>query len=390
MKAKYVAREIEKEIIAAARQFPVVVLTGARQTGKSTLLQHVFPKATYVTLDDPLIRQAAREDPRTFLAGARQMIVDEIQLLPDLLPYIKMAVDADRRSTGRFLLTGSQIFPLMADLGESLAGRAAVYRLHPFSCIESQTRSGTPATCFRRLFEGFYPEVVVHGVDRNRFYASYVQTYLERDIRLLTAVHDLRLFQNIVELLAARIGGLLNLNELAKEAGVSFSTVQRWLSLLESTGLVYLLRPYSRNITRRVVKSPKLYFGDTGLAAWLLRYLDSETLRHGPQSGAFFENLVVLECLKHKSNVGINAELFFYRDSNHNEVDLLIDKGPAVTLVEIKQTATPRAEHFGTMKNLSSLFPNANGYVACLSAKEEPFSATFSAIPWHMLAARII
>ena len=230
----------------------------------------------------------------------------------------------------------------------------------------------------------------MHGADRNRFFASYVQTYLERDIRLLTAVHDLRLFQNVVELLAARVGCLLNLNEIAKEAGVSFSTVQRWLSLLESTGLVFMLRPYSRKMTRRVVKTPKLYFGDTGLAAWLLRYPDPELLRGGPQSGAFFENLVVLECLKRKASLARNAELFFYRDSNRNEIDLVVEAGSSVTLVEIKQSATPRAEHFSTLSRLLPLFPKARGYVAAPIAKDEPFSSALSAIPWHTLAARVL
>lgn len=390
MKNKYVIREIQQEISAAVQQFPVVVVTGARQTGKSTLLLHLFPQAEYLTLDDPLTRQAAQEDPRTFLTRAPQMIIDEIHNLPELLPYIKIAVDAKRRANGRFLLTGSQVFPLMAGLGESLAGRAAVYRLHPFSCSELGWRPLTAADCFRKLFTGFYPEIAAHQADRNRFFASYVQTYLERDIRQLTAVHDLRLFQNVIELLAARIGCLLNLNEIAKEAGVSFSTVQRWLSLLESTGLVFLLRPYSRNMTRRIVKSPKLYFGDTGLIAWLLRYPDPELLRFGPQSGAFFENLVVLECLKRKANFARNTELFFYRDSNRNEIDLVVDAGPNVTLVEIKQSATPRSEHFHTLSRMLPLFPGAHGYVASPIEKEEPYSASLSAIPWHTLAARML
>lgn len=390
MKAPYVPREIEREIDSAARQFPVVVVTGSRQTGKSTLLRHVFSEATYVTLDDPLVLRAAQEDPRTFLSRSNVMLIDEIQQFPGLLPFIKMAVDADRHVNGRFLLTGSQVFPLMAGLGESLAGRAAVYRLYPFSCAELGDLPDQPSACFRRLFDGFYPEVSVHGADRGRFFSSYVQTYLERDIRLLTAVHDLRLFQNVVELLAARIGGLLNMNEIAKEAGVSFSTVQRWLSLLESTGIIVLLRPYSRNVTRRVVKAPKLYFGDTGLAAWLLRYPDAETLRHGPQSGAVFENLVILECLKRKANLNLNAELFFYRDSNRNEVDLLVDFGARLSLVEIKQTATPRAEHFNALGRLLPLFPKASGVVACLSPREEPFTDRLSAIPWHRVAGQVL
>jgi len=388
MLENYIRREIEPEIRAAAAQFPVLVLTGARQTGKSTLLRHIFPEADYVTLDDPLTRQAAQEDPRTFLARASQIIVDEIQRFPELLPRIKIAVDADRHAHGCFLLTGSQVFPLMAGVGESLAGRAAIYRLHPFSCAEMHWCEDTPQSCFQKIFNGFYPEILAHGAAPRRFFAAYVQTYLERDIRLLTAVQDLRTFQAFVELLAARVGALLNLNEAAKECGVSFTTARRWLSLLESTGIVFLLRPFSHNITRRVIKSPKLYFGDTGLAAWLLRYPDAETLRAGPQSGALFENLVVLELLKLKANLALNCEFFFYRDSNANEIDLVVDTGGAPSLIEIKQTATPRMEHFKTIKALSPLFPDATGYVVSLTTKQEQLAEHLFSVPFHALPGK--
>jgi uncharacterized protein len=389
MKSTYVPRDIEQELIAATKQFPVVVLTGARQTGKSTLLRHLFPKMATASLDDPFTRQAAQEDPRSFLTQAPQIVIDEIQHLPDLLPYIKILVDADRRNAGRFLLTGSQIFPLMAGLGESLAGRAAIFHLLPFSHHELGNPPQSIERCFHRIFNGFYPDVVAHGVNANRFFSSYVQTYLERDIRLMTAVHDLKLFQNLIGLLAARIGNLLNLNELAKEAGISATTVRRWITLLESTGLVILLRPYSGNPTKRIVKSPKLYFGDTGLAAWLLRYPTAESLRHGPQSGAFFENLVLLECLKHKANFGTAGELFFYRDSNHNEIDLVVSSGSLTRLVEIKQSATPKASHFDAVQRLLPLFPQAQAYVALASSKEERLSAHLSALPWTQIATRV-
>jgi predicted AAA+ superfamily ATPase len=389
MSKGYISRAIEPELLAAAKEFPVLVVTGARQTGKSTLLRHAFPRAAYVTLDDPLTRQAALEDPRTFLARAPQLIIDEIQSLPELLPHIKIAVDADRHAHGHFLLTGSQVFPLMSGIGESLAGRAAIYHLRPFSCAEMRWDTDTPQTCFQKIFNGFYPEILAHSADSRRFFSSYVQTYLERDIRLLTAVHDLRLFQAFVELLAARVGALLNLNEIAKEVGVSFPTARRWLSLLESTGIVFLLRPFSRNITRRVTKSPKLYFGDTGLVTWLLRYPNAETLQIGPHSGALFENLVILELLKHRDNHALNYEFFFYRDSSANEIDLVLDAGVSLSLIEIKQTATPRAEHFKTIKNLFPLFPNATGYVCSLTAAEETFSANLFSIPFHTLIEKI-
>ena len=389
MNPVYIPRDIEKELLAAARQFPVVAVTGARQTGKSTLLKQLFPKVAYATLDDPFTRQAAQEDPRTFLTQAPRLVIDEIQHLPDLLPHIKVLVDADRRNAGRFLLTGSQVFPLMAGLGESLAGRAAIYHLQPFSHRELGNPPLSLDRSFQRIFDGFYPDVAVHGVDRNRFFSSYVQTYLERDIRLMTAVHDLKLFQSLIGLLAARIGNLLNLNELAKEAGISAATVRRWLTLLEATGILYLLRPYSGNVSKRIVKSPKLYFGDTGLAAWLLRYPTAESLRHGPQSGAFFENLVLLECLKHKANFADVAELFFYRDSNHNEIDLVVASGSATRLIEIKQTATPKAAHFDAIRRMLPLFPHLQAYVALSSPKAEQLAANLTALPWTQIADRV-
>ena len=390
MKETYLHRDMEKELVAAARQFPVIVLTGARQTGKSTLLKNLFPDVFYATLDDPFTRQAALEDPRSFLTRAPRMLVDEIQHLPGLLPFMKILVDEDRRNTGRFILTGSQIFPLMAGLGESLAGRAAIYHLRPFSHHELGNPSLSTDRTFQRIFDGFYPDIAVHGVDRNRFFSSYVQTYLERDIRLMTAVHDLGLFQKLLGLLAARVGNLLNIHELAKEAGLSATTVRRWTSLLENAGLVFLLRPWFANPTKRLIKAPKLYFGDTGLAAWLLRYPTSESLQNGPQSGAFFENLVILECLKHKANYPDPSELFFYRDSNHNEIDRVVAAGSSTHLVEIKATATPRASHFDIIKRLAPLFPGPTSLVAATGTNEETLAANLSAIPWCQVASRVL
>lgn len=378
---RYIPRAIEKELKAAAREFPVVVLTGPRQTGKSTLLQKTFPRHEYVTFDDPVTRKLAAEDPKAFLARARRMIIDEIQYLPEILPYIKMSADQDREEKGRFLLTGSQYFPLMAGLGESLAGRAALYELLGFSLEE--TLPAKSADPFKLLFKGFYPEVAAGGADRNRFYASYLQTYLERDIRQIASVQDLRVFQNFLELLAARAGALLNLNEIAKECGTSFTTASRWLSLLETTRIVYLLRPYHRNISKRVVKSPKVYFTDTGLLAYLLRYPGADVLRAGPQAGALFENFMVIELLKYKLNHNRNYELYFYRDSNANEIDILLDFGISRKMLEIKATATPRTEHLTNVKKLGAELKATKGYLVTLSGKREPVGKDIEVLPWR-------
>ena len=372
MKIAYVPRHIENRLKRSAAQFPVLVLTGPRQSGKSTLLQKMFPRYEYSTMDDPFKRNLAMRDPLSFLENLGEpAIIDEIQYVPGILPYLKMAVDRERGRNGRFLLTGSQIFPLMSGISESLAGRVALHELLGFSGAELGERAkvGSAAACFDLLYRGFFPEPAVHGVDVDDFYRSYLQTYLERDIRQIRSVQDLHLFQNFLELLAARAGGILKLNEVAKECGISHTTAGKWLSLLETTRIVYLLRPYYRNLSKRVIKSPKLYFTDTGLLAFLLKYPDAKTLLAGPAAGAFFENFIIIEVLKHKFNYGGLFELYFYRDSNQNEIDLILDFGRHLKLMEIKQAKTLRREFFTMMKKTADIFKNGRPYLISMSSE---------------------
>ncbi len=384
MTLRYISRAVESALKTAARQFPVIVLTGPRQTGKSTLLSHLFPSFTHVTLDDPAQRALAKEDPRLFLEtlGDRALI-DEIQYAPELLPYIKMLVDQSRKGRRRVLLTGSQVFPLMAGLSESLAGRAAVFELLGFSWEELPVlpRVTAPA-CFERMFRGFYPVPALRQADPRVFYGSYVNTYLERDIRQIRSVEDLSLFQSFLQLLAGRVGSPLNLNEVARLCGVSHPTARKWLSLLETTRIVYLLRPYTKNITKRVVKSPKLYFTDTGLLAYLLRYPDATTLLHGPLAGAVFENLVVIDLLKRKQNLQGRYELAFYRDSNGNEMDIVLEGGDQKVLLEVKMSQTPRLEWAAAFEKLGDTFPGAKGRVLCLADKKMALSKNVECLPW--------
>ncbi len=388
---KYVHRALEKELIAAGKEFPVIVLTGPRQTGKSTLLQNTFPKHYYATLDDPLTRKLAHDDPYAFLSRAERMIIDEIQYLPELLPFVKIVVDRNRENNGHFILTGSQYFSLMAGVSESLAGRVALYELLGFSLEEIPSPpakikgNAEIETILKVIYNGFFPEIAVHGVDRNRFYVSYLQTYLERDIRQITSVHDLKVFQNFLELLAARAGSLFNLSEISKECGISFASARRWLSLLETTRIVYLLRPYAKNMSKRVVKSPKLYFTDTGLLSYLLRYPDSVTMQNGPQSGAFFENFIVTEILKYKFNHNLNFEIYFYRDSHHNEIDIVLDYGVSLKLIEVKLTVTPREEHFSVMKRVVKEFKNAQGWLVSFSSEKVLIAQGLTLLPFREL-----
>ncbi len=352
---KYIHRALENQIQQAMEQFPVVVLTGPRQSGKSTLLQHLYPNYPYHTFDDPILRRQAQDDPGLFLETVPSpAILDEIQSVPELLPYIKMQVDQNRAQKGQYILTGSQIFQLMSGLTETLAGRAALFELLPFSRAElGVQKSMTLPELFELLYKGFYPDPCVHNVNARLFYASYLQTYLERDIRQVMSVQELSDFQRFVELLAARSGSLLNISEVSRDCGISHTTGKRWLSLLETSRIVYLLRPYYANIGKRVIKSPKLYFTDTGLLAYLLKYPDSATYLSGPMGGNVFENFLIIEMLKDKLNNSHLYELYYLRDSNGGEIDLVIDAGEQIHAVEIKMRQNIRKEDARSLEKFS-------------------------------------
>jgi uncharacterized protein len=328
----------------ALRDYPVVVVTGPRQAGKSTLLRQTLPGWQMLSLEDLDMREFAQSDPRAFLRRyPAPLIIDEVQRVPDLLSYIQTAVDASGRM-GQYVLSGSQQFSLMAGVTQSLAGRASLIELHPLRLKELADGGGMPTSLDRYLLQGGYPAVHARQLDTQRYYADYVASYIERDVRSLSAVQDLGNFQRFMRLCAARTGQLLNLNSLANDCGIAQPTANAWMNLLEASYIVKRIAPYHRNFGKRLVKTPKLYFLDTGLCAWLLGIITERDMQTHYARGALFETWAVTEALKWRAVRGNAQPLYFWRDNIGNEVDLLLEQGGSMTLVEVKSGETYRPE----------------------------------------------
>ncbi len=336
-----------------AGQYPIVTVTGPRQSGKTTLCRAVFAGQPYVNLESPDVREFARGDPRGFLATyADGAILDEIQRVPELVSYLQPMVD-ERSEPGRFILTGSQQFEVMSTITQSLAGRTALLKLLPLS-IEELATTGINPTIDRLLLSGFYPRIHDRGLDPTQALGDYLETYVERDIRQMAMIKDLALFEKFVRLCAGRIGQLLNLQSLGNDVGISHTTARSWLTLLEASYVIFLLQPWYTSIAKRQIKTPKLYFHDVGLASYLLGAENELHLNRHPLRGNLFENLVVIEALKYRYHRGKRSNLHFWRDAKGNEVDLLIESGPEVVAVEIKAGATINEDYFKGLRTFAA------------------------------------
>lgn len=341
---RYIARILESHLKLLATKFPVITLNGPRQSGKSTLVRHAFSEKKYVSCEDPDTRLFAAQDPRGFLDTYRSAIIDEVQKVPDIFSYIQTNVDMDDRP-GRYILTGSHDFLLFERISQSLAGRTAVLKLLPFSLQEIQPESDFKSY-EEYLFNGFYPRLYKSSIGPEDFYPAYVQTYIERDVRLIKNISDLGQFQLLLKMCAGRVGQLLNLSSLANECGISHSTVKAWISILEASYIIFLLKPHHANFNKRLVKMPKLYFYDTGLAAYLLGIQSAEQLHTHYCKGGLFESFIISEIIKKRFNAGRANNCYFWRDKNGNEIDCLMETADRLIPIEIKSGKTLTKNYF--------------------------------------------
>ena len=351
---EYIKRKISDSVLEAAKYYRVIVVTGPRQTGKTTLCRHLFSDYKYYNLEDVALRNAIADDPKGFLSGCGdRVIIDEVQNIPDLFSYIQVVVDADENR--RFALTGSNNFSLMESITQSLAGRAALFTLLPFALNELSGEYQSAQTD-EILFRGLYPGTTIRRMPPEMFFRNYYSTYVERDVRQIKQITDLPKFQHLMRLVAGRVGSECNASALANETGISSPTVKSWLGVMQTSYLLTVLPPYYQNISKRLIKTPKVYFIDTGLLCYLLGITSAEQLKTHPLRGAVFENLIVVEMLKDRFNRGKDSNLFFYRESSGREVDVVQTEADKFRIWEVKSAKTFNTDFRKNLDYFKSIF----------------------------------
>lgn len=378
----YKKREAEKLIRKLAQAYPVVAVTGPRQSGKTTLIRHLFKKKKYVSLEDLDQRHLALQDPRGFLNQSPSgLLIDEIQNVPELFSYLQGIVDQNN-TPGRFVITGSRQFNLLSNITQSLAGRVGLVELLPFSFKETNTRSLN-----KTLYTGLYPPLYNKKIPPHLWYEDYVKTYIEKDVRTLLGVRDLNLFQKFLRLCAGRVGGLLNYSDLSSATGTDSRTIKSWISILEASYIIFLLQPHYKKFSKKLVKSPKLYFYDTGVLCYLLRIKHTEDLNISPYKGQVFESLILSECMKYNKNRRAGLDFYFWRDSKGVEIDLLIESNHHLTPVELKSGQTLNKGFFKNL-NLYQKYSGSNKKgVLVYGGQQSQAGGRYRVLPWYKITS---
>jgi len=382
----YIDRPIKKIVDQALRTFPAVLITGPRQSGKTTFLKEEYGEiCNYVSFDDPLERQFASEDPNGFLDqfSGKPVILDEIQYVPQLFSWLKMRIDSERTRSGRFLMSGSQQFQIMKNVSDSLAGRIAIFDLLTFYSDEYFTVH--PDHKIQDIiWNGGYPELVLHPEQRYLWISSYIRSYVERDIRQLQSIRDLGQFEQFIGLLAARHGQELNLSDLSRSIGLSVPGCRKWLNILNASYMIYLLKPFYQNFGKRLIKTPKIYFMDSAVTSYFTRQPSSQGLWHGSMGGQFFEGWVVIDTLKRLVTLGQPTDLYFWRSHDGMEVDLILMLNGRIYPVEIKQTATPVPKHTASLNNFRRIAGDIcePGILVCTVDEIKLLPMGIKAVPW--------
>jgi predicted AAA+ superfamily ATPase len=386
----FIQRHASEKLLQLCQQFKAVAVVGPRQSGKTTLVRACFPEKPYVSLENPQPRSFAIEDPVQFLRQFPQgAILDEIQRVPELFSYLQQILD-ENPQRGQFILSGSNNFLLLETITQTLAGRVAYLDLLPFSLSELRQIPDSTIDLNTCLLRGAYPEIWTEKIIPSDWFSAYVRTYIERDVRLIRNIENLYVFEKLLSLCAGRVGQLLNFSQLANEVGVDLKTVKSWLGILQSSYIIYLLPPFFKNFNKRIVKTPKLYFYDTGLVSYLLGIRRPEELSFHPFKGAIFENLMVLEFLKARFNRGERSNLFFWRDGAGNEVDLLIDRGLSQQAIEIKSGETIKSDFFKGLLFWGKLSGQSGGVVVYGGDAEQERSNGLKISSWQSDVLKIM